>query len=187
MAVLVLLILMVAQIMSGATRTTGQSRQRLDADSEARMIFGRMAGDFARLVNRKDIDFLFIDKQAGNDQLFFFSEAPAVTPTAASATDPTQPVALVGYRISTDYQLERLGKGLTWGGTPPDGAVFRSSGPSWRTANAATLFEPGLTARIVWPWSVSVTAPCEASPPSVPSPPADTLPAGVSAPSAERS
>jgi len=118
MAVLVLLILMVTQIMNGATKTTGNSTQHLEADSEARMVFDRMAGDFARLVNRKDVDFLFIN--GANDQLFFFSEAPAVN---AGMTDP-QPVALIGYRINTDYQLERLGKGLTWGDPPPDGMVF---------------------------------------------------------------
>jgi len=126
MAVLVLLILMVTQIMNGATKTTGNSRQRLETDSEARMVFDRMAGDFARLVNRKDVDSLFID--GANDQLFFFSEAPAVN---AGMTDP-QPVALIGYRINTDYQLERLGKGLTWGDPPPAGMVFLTypvSGP----------------------------------------------------------
>jgi prepilin-type N-terminal cleavage/methylation domain-containing protein len=136
MAVLVLLILMVAQIMNGATKTTGTSRQRLDADSEARMVFDRMASDFARLVNRKDVDFLFTP--GANDQLFFFSEAPAVTPTSATTADPAQPVALVGYRINPDYQLERLGKGLTWGGTPPDGMVFLTYPPSAGAVAGAT-------------------------------------------------
>ena len=69
---------------------------------------------------------------------------------------------------------------------PPDGAVFNSSGPSFSMRNAETLFEPGLTARTVWPSSFSVTAPCEARPAPVPSPPVGTDPAGVSEPSSER-
>ena len=58
--------------------------------------------------------------------------------------------------------------------------------PSESRARAETLFEPGLTARTVFPSSVRVTAPCEARPAPVPSPPVGTEPAGVREPSAER-
>jgi hypothetical protein len=120
MAVLIMLVVLVAQIMNGATRTTGSSRQRLSADAEARMIFDRMAADFAGMVNRKDVDFLF-QKNAGNDSAFFFSMAPALSPANPALTDP---VALVGYRIGEDFKLERLGKGLSWNEPAPDGIVF---------------------------------------------------------------
>src|SRR5215208_7224267 len=65
---------------------------------------------------------------------------------------------------------------------PPEGAVFSRRGPPGSTAKAATLFEPGLTARTVRPLSVTVTAPWDARPPPVPIPPAKTLPAGLSEP-----
>ncbi|HEY8898827.1 MAG TPA: hypothetical protein VIM61_00230 [Chthoniobacterales bacterium] len=120
MAVLIMLVVLVAQIMNGATRTTGSSRQRLSADAEARMIFDRMAADFAGMVNRKDVDFLF-KKNAGNDSAFFFSMAPALSPANPALTDP---VALVGYRIGEDFKLERLGQGLSWNEPAPDGIVF---------------------------------------------------------------
>jgi hypothetical protein len=63
--------------------------------------------------------------------------------------------------------------------------VLSSCGPSGPTAKAATLFEPGLTANTLRPLSVTVTALWEASLPPAPGPPAETLPAGVSEPSAD--
>lgn len=120
MAILVMLIALVSQIMNGATKTTGASRQHLGADAEARMIFDRMAGDFAGLVNRKDVDFVF-QKGGGNDAAFFFSMAPALSPANPALAEP---LALVGYRIGEDFKLERLGKGLSWNQPPPDGILF---------------------------------------------------------------
>jgi hypothetical protein len=61
-------------------------------------------------------------------------------------------------QLSVGRDRERGAATLT-GRMPPDGAVFSSSGPLWRTAKAATPFEPGLTASTVLPWSVIVTAP----------------------------
>jgi len=120
MAILVLLITVVVQIVDGAQKTTGASKSRLECDAEARTVFDRMAMDFGRMVNRKDVDFI-VNKDAGNDSIYFFSEAPAIW---TDATNPQQPVSLVGYRVNTDYQLERLGKGLTWDVAPPDGPVY---------------------------------------------------------------
>jgi prepilin-type N-terminal cleavage/methylation domain-containing protein len=121
MAILVLLVTLVLQIVNGATKTTSSSRQHLEADAEARAVFDRMASDFGRMVNRKDVDFL-ISNSNGSDALYFFSEAPAVSPTGT--TSPQQSVSLVGYRINNDYQLERLGQGLTWNDVPPKGPLF---------------------------------------------------------------
>jgi prepilin-type N-terminal cleavage/methylation domain-containing protein len=123
--IVALLILIVSQITTGASKTTGTSRQRVSADSEARMVFDRMADDFAHMVNRKDVDFVF-DKTALNDTAFFYSEAPAMGPDKGTA----QTVALIGYRINAQNQLERLGKGLAWDQAPPDGMVFLTYQPA---------------------------------------------------------
>jgi prepilin-type N-terminal cleavage/methylation domain-containing protein len=124
MAVLVLLVLLVAQIMNGATKTTGSSRQRLDADSEARMVFDRMATDFAGMVNRKDVDFIFRRDRNGNGAAYFFSMAPAVNSGGTLANlDST---ALIGYRINSKYQIERFAKSLEWNQPAPGGMVFLS-------------------------------------------------------------
>jgi type II secretory pathway pseudopilin PulG len=127
MAILVLLITVVVQIVNGAQKTTGASKARLECDAEARTVFDRMALDFGRMVNRKDVDFI-VNKDAGNDSIYFFSEAPALSPTGVTTTNPQQPVSLVGYRVNTDYQLERLGKGLLWDVAPPDGPVYLTYG-----------------------------------------------------------
>jgi hypothetical protein len=80
------------------------------------MIFDRMAIDFDKMVKRTDLDYAFL-KQTGNDAMWFYSEAPAYF-TGSPGASARSTVSLVGYRINSSYQLERLGKGLEWDGTP---------------------------------------------------------------------
>ena len=119
MAVVMLLMLTVAQIMNSASQVTSTSGKRVNADAEARTVFDRMAGDFSRMIKREDVDYA-IAKAAGNDAMYFYSEAPSVAPSGATVQDPQSPVSFVGYRINSDQnssnymQLERIGRGLTW-------------------------------------------------------------------------
>jgi prepilin-type N-terminal cleavage/methylation domain-containing protein len=126
MSVLTLLTGFVAQLVNNATIVTTHSRKHSDADSQARLVFDRMAGDFARMLKRSDVDYLFC-KQAGNDRMFFYSEAPAYYDGGSSSMKPRSPMALLGYRINSSYRIERLGKQLSWGGdtsTLPGSIVF---------------------------------------------------------------
>lgn len=143
MAILVLLITVVVQIVDGAQKTTGASKSRLECDAEARTVFDRMALDLSRMPNRKDLDYMF-DLTAGpsttgangSDAFFFYSEAPAAYTGGANTEDS---VSLVGYRINTDYQLERYSQGLTW--TPAGsikGVVFLTYQPPTGTLNYPT-------------------------------------------------
>jgi prepilin-type N-terminal cleavage/methylation domain-containing protein len=133
MAVFAMLAALVAQLTISATSVATGATKRMDADNQARLIFDRMANDFAKMVNRPDVDCIFA-KQPGNDAMFFYSEAPAY---AASSLDfsTKNTVALVGYRINTNssnYQppnysagypvLERLGEKLAWDGTTSNDA-----------------------------------------------------------------
>ncbi len=120
LAVVAILMVTMIGVLSSTTLLTTQSRKQIDADSEARMIFDRMRADFAGMVKRPDVDYIFA-RAIGNDALFFYSEAPALA-DASSAYPNT--CALIGYRINSVNQLERLGKGLTWGSPPPDGPSF---------------------------------------------------------------
>lgn len=124
---------MVTQLINGTTATTTNSRKHMDADSQARMIFDRLEDDFGKMVSRKDMDYIFYKNTAGgsgmNDAMFFYSEAPAYYDNTSIANSSQNTVALVGYRVNTNLQLERLGKGLTWDGatsvtTTPGGAVY---------------------------------------------------------------
>ncbi|WP_050030947.1 prepilin-type N-terminal cleavage/methylation domain-containing protein [Verrucomicrobium sp. BvORR034] len=119
MAVLSLLVLLIVQVVNGALGSTNVSRKRIDADSEARRIFDRLTFDLAGMLNRPDVDFL-VRKKAGNDEIFFFAEAPA----RLAGADPAQPVSLVGYRVNEAEQCERLGQGLSWDAAAPKGPVF---------------------------------------------------------------
>lgn len=115
--VLALLIATVAQLTNNATTVITNSRKHMDADSQARLVFDRIANDLSRMLKRKDVDYYF-DKSAGNDRFFFYSEAPAYFSNGSNKS----PVSLIGYRINSSLQLERLGKGLAW-----DGAATGSS------------------------------------------------------------
>jgi type II secretory pathway pseudopilin PulG len=126
MGVLILMVVMVTQLTNSATSTVTNSGKLIDADSQARMVFDRMANDFSRMIKRKDVDYIFA-KQAGNDAFFFYSESPSyydVTPSNSEINS----VSLVGYRINPGLQLERFAKGLLWdastSGTNAGGVVF---------------------------------------------------------------
>ena len=128
MAVFAMLAVLVAQLTISTSSVGSAGTKRMDADSQARMIFDRMANDFAKMVKRPDADCIFA-KQPGNDAMFFYSEGPAYASANLTKTEKNT-VALVGYRISTNstkYQpptyaagypvLERLGEKLAWDGT----------------------------------------------------------------------
>lgn len=125
MSVLTMLIVFVAQLVGSASAVTTGSRKHMDADTEARLVFDRMAADFAKMVRRTDVDYVFYKNQAAgsgiNDAVFFYSEAPAYYSGSPNVTSKSTG-ALIGYRINpidpvtknTSPHLERLGKGLLW-------------------------------------------------------------------------
>lgn len=129
MAVLALILVFVAQLMNSATQTTTARQKRMDADSQARTIFDKMAVDFSRMLRRADVDYLAKGTAApnsaagamtGNDFLAFYTAADGYYGTASAppARNARNPVSLVGYFVATDAQnrsqFVRLSKGLGW-------------------------------------------------------------------------
>lgn len=124
MAVLSLMLALILQLFSSATDVTTRGGKHMDSDSQARILFDRMAVDFAQMVRRSDVDYLLkqptnkMEGDAGgmNDQIAFYSEVPGYYPAVGSQS----PVSLVAYRINskisgaTYNQVERMGKGLVW-------------------------------------------------------------------------
>ena len=100
----------------------GQSGKRMDSNSQVRIVFDRMANDFAGIVRRQDVDYVFA-KQNGNDTMYFFSEAAKYFDTSVSDSAKSS-LSLVGYRVNSNFQLERLSRGLIW-----DGQVAPSPAP----------------------------------------------------------
>jgi hypothetical protein len=119
--VLVLLVLLATQLLNSAATITTLGHKQMDADSQARQVLDRMAIDFAQLVKRSDVDFWAKGTvapnsaggaMAGNDQITFYSTVPGYYPSSGSQS----PVSLVAYRINSQNQMERMGKGLVWNG-----------------------------------------------------------------------
>ncbi len=166
-AVLVLLVVFVAQLTNSTSTVIVGSRKHLDADSQARMIFDRIANDFAKMPKRADLDYLFsnqITSNPPNDAMYFYSEAPAYYDGSSSDFANRSSTGLIGYRINAAWQLERLGKLLTWDGSAASatpGAVVYLSYPSPTASPSPTATPtpyPGSTLIGNWPAAVGTAS-----------------------------
>jgi hypothetical protein len=136
--VLVLLVLLATQLLNSAATITILGHKRMDADSQTRQLFDRMAIDFAQMVKRSDVDYYLKSSwfatgsppgptgvrtllQPGSDMIAFYSTVPGYYPSIGSQS----PISLVAYRVnasssSPSYnKLERMGKGLLWNAATP--------------------------------------------------------------------
>jgi hypothetical protein len=120
-SLLAMMVVFVTQLVGGVGTTITASGKHMSAESQARMIFDRMASDFGKMVQRSDVDYCFL-KQSGNDRYFFYSESPAYSDSGTNSYTKS-PVALIGYQINSSLQLERLGMQLDWEGTPSEAAT----------------------------------------------------------------
>ena len=131
--VLVLLTLLATQLLNSAAKIITLGHKQMDAGSQARELFDRMAIDFAQIVRRADVDYYLkssttandcrlCTRQRGNDQIAFYSTVPG---WAALTGAQQSPVSIIGYRIhlsqdTLSNRLERLGEGLVWNGATSD-------------------------------------------------------------------
>ena len=132
MAVLAMLVLMMAQLVKSGAAVISGSRKNLGADAQAREVFSRFSLDVAQMVKRPDVDAVFSSNSPGNKAMYFFSESPGF----AASTTNLSTLSLVGYRVGTNG-IERLGKGLTWGGaSSATFLTYTNSTDFTNTANA---------------------------------------------------
>ena len=147
--VLVIVIFMVAQLMSSTTAITRTGHKHIDTDTQARVVFDRMALDFAQMLKRTDIDYYVKQRSGykghgnghgwgqgkngdkGSDQMAFFSAVPGYYPSGDPA-GAHSPISLVAYRVNESTQswaagsygrLERMAKGLHWAGVDDNNAT----------------------------------------------------------------
>ncbi len=148
MGVLVLLVFLATQLVNSAATVAIIGYKRMDADSEARQVFDRMAIDFAQLLKRGDVDAyvkFFPLQQQQNDQMAFYSAVPGYYPASLAQS----PLSLVAYRVNNNpaspayNRLERLGKGLVWNGVS--------------TTDTPVVFLP-LTISSMWPYATNQNA-----------------------------
>ena len=110
MAILTLVLIFFTEVIRNVSNVTGTGRQRLDVDASARIALDVMADDLAKQVKRRDVDFL-VSKNVGNDEFYFYSEAPALSGSGSADT-----AAPIGYKVTTGTSgtrgLQRIGEGL---------------------------------------------------------------------------
>jgi prepilin-type N-terminal cleavage/methylation domain-containing protein len=123
--VLSLMVLLISVLMSSAASSVTLGRKRIDADSQARLIFSRMALDISAMVRRGDLDYSSFkspnELQPGNDRFAFYSEGIGYfTGNGADFTSQDRSVvSLVSYAILSDLNrqrpmLQRMSKALGW-------------------------------------------------------------------------
>jgi hypothetical protein len=130
--VLVLLVLLASQLLNSAATITILGHKQMDADSQMRQLFDRMAVDFAQMVKRSDVDYYLKCSwfasgsppgpsgvrtliQSGNDKIAFYSTVPGYYPSDSDQS----PISLIAYRVNSQNKLERMGKGLLWNAATP--------------------------------------------------------------------
>lgn len=141
-AILAILGLLIAQLITVTTRATRMSNVGIDAASQARLAFDRIGLDLAALVRRSDVDFV-----AGNSlsagppyPLMFLSEV--TSPGIASTNN--RGVSLVGYQInttadSTKPSLLRGSVPLSWTGANSHGVTGRQTNGLPENLNSASI------------------------------------------------
>ena len=167
--VLVIVIFMVSQLMSSTAAITRTGNKHIDTDTQARVVFDRMALDFAQMLRRTDIDYYVKQRSGynghgnghgwgqgknadkGSDQMAFFSAVPGYYPSGDPA-GAHSPISLVAYRVAESTQswaagsygrLERMAKGLHWAGVDDNNAT---------NAPYPIIFAPGQVTAGTGPW-----------------------------------
>src|SRR5205809_4950116 len=169
--VLVIVIFMVSQLMSSSTAITRTAHKHIDTDTQARVVFDRMALDFAQMLKRTDIDYYVKQRSGykghgnghgwgqgkngdkGSDQIAFFSAVPGYYPSNPAGEH--SPISLVAYRVNESTQswaagsygrLVRMAKGLHWAGVDDSSATNKPY---------PIIFAPGQVTADAGPWGIS--------------------------------
>jgi hypothetical protein len=169
--VIVIIVVMGTQLMTSTTAITRTAHKHIDTDTQARVVFDRMALDFAQMLKRTDIDYYVKQRlgynghgnghgwgqgkngDKGSDQIAFFSAVPGYYPSGEPSTGRS-PISLVAYRVTESTQswaagsygrLVRMAKGLHWAGVDDN----NTSKPY------PILFVPGQVNAGTGPWGIS--------------------------------
>jgi type II secretory pathway component PulJ len=71
-AVLVVLMLLIAELFDSATATATMSRSHIDTDEAARVVLDRMGSDLASMVRRADVNYIFYKNSGGHRRTGFW-------------------------------------------------------------------------------------------------------------------
>jgi len=130
-AILAVLVILIAQLVQSGSSVISRSRGHLSADAQAREVFSRLGRDLAGMPVTIDLGPVV---SAKNDKMFFYSESPGFSSLSA---DQASTLSLVGYRVNTNAQMERLGSGLGWAST--NSPVFVSYSTNMLAKNSVPI------------------------------------------------
>src|SRR5438876_10109944 len=115
--VLVVIIFMVAQLMTSTAAISRTGNKHIDTDTQARVVFDRMALDFAQMLKRTDVDYYVKQRSGynghgnghgwgqghngdqGSDQIAFFTQVAGYYPDGLNLGDKSS-ISLVAYRVN---------------------------------------------------------------------------------------
>ena len=143
MVVLLMIVFVGAQMITSTTAVTRPGNKHISTDTQARVVFDRIALDIAQMLKRTDVDYYVKGPvnyqghgnghgwgrkintgQQGSDQMAFFTQVPGYYSFSSGAQSP---FSLVAYRVNQTtvtpnpawMRLERLSKGLRANGYDP--------------------------------------------------------------------
>jgi hypothetical protein len=170
--VLVLIIFMVTQLLTSATTLTRTGHKQIDTDTQARVVFDRMALDFAQMIKRTDVDYYIKQRTGynghgnghgwgrghngdlGSDQMAFFTQVPGYYPDGYNPGQQST-ISLVAYRVTESNtsdpaygRLVRMAKGLVWNAV--DTNINQNS------AKYPIVFLPQTISGIGRPWAPAI-------------------------------
>lgn len=172
MFVLLIIVFIGAQMMTGTMAITRPGNKHISTDTQARVVFDRLALDFAQMLKRSDVDYYVKGPinynghgnghgwgkrlqtgQLGSDQIAFFTQVPGFYPSSGAQS----PLSLVAYRVNQNtttgnpawMRLERLAKGLRANGYDPG----NNPGTS---ASYPIVFLPQTISGVGKPWAAAI-------------------------------
>ena len=146
LAVLAVLVALLGQVVNQVSETITRATEHTQSDTEAEVIFDRIGDDIAQIINRTDVDSLFVGMSTNsggsdnNDQMFFYSQGAGFS---TNGSNPS-PVTLISYLV-TNQALVRLGVARSWDDipfiTPSNGITeFSGSTPLSNVGNPTNYF-----------------------------------------------
>jgi hypothetical protein len=136
MAIFVIMISFLGQLISNTTTATNVSKGKLNADDQARFALDRIGDDLQKLSKRTDLDYKITKNPGTNDEFYFYSEVPGLGANSTGDVMQQSGMSLIGYRINSDYKLERYSEAIPW-----DKLSFLSYGADQNVLPATTILQ----------------------------------------------
>ena len=133
LAILSLIVVMVAQILSGSSLAISQNTKLMSAVDAAQGVFQQIDMDVSNMLLRDDVDYSFVKatagssgNPAGNDSLAFYSNSSGLSSTGVPATGSPRPLSIVAYQVAQNstsnlLELDYGAQQIDWasGGSEP--------------------------------------------------------------------